>query len=229
VLTAGARRVGLVLVRVPRASEALQNEYGIFPILRDAEVLHLRGGENLVIQPGERSIEVSPRQTCCPSCPDVRAGQLKGSDSPQGNNVSSRGPLLARRARVKPTGARMRMNAALMGPNPSADGRELRYLLPEPVDSRQLTVESRERQRVATVRVVLTVGFCRVQEPTVNSNSELTVATSYLLPKCKIANPKLVAQCGQDAGGVEVGRAGRAGGPRSQRTAPNPEPRIPNS
>ena len=26
-------------------------------------------------QPGERSIEVSPRQTCCPSCPDVRAGQ----------------------------------------------------------------------------------------------------------------------------------------------------------
>ena len=47
---------------------------------------------------------------------------LKGSDSPQGNNINSRGPLLARRARVKPTGSRMKMNAALKGPNPSADG-----------------------------------------------------------------------------------------------------------
>jgi len=47
---------------------------------------------------------------------------LKGSDSPQGNNVNSRGPLLARRAWVKPTGSRMRMDAALKRPNPSADG-----------------------------------------------------------------------------------------------------------
>jgi len=46
--------------------------------------------------------------------------------------------------------------------------------------------------------------------------------------KSKIQNPKCLASGRQDAGGVEVGRAGRAGGPRSQRVAPNPKFRIEN-
>jgi len=46
--------------------------------------------------------------------------------------------------------------------------------------------------------------------------------------KSKIENPKCLASGRQDAGGVEVVRAGRAGGARSQRVAPNPKSRIEN-
>jgi hypothetical protein len=36
-------------------------------------------------------------------------------------------------------------------------------------------------EQVATVGALPTVAFCRVQQPTVNSNYKLTVATSYRL------------------------------------------------
>ena len=53
---------------------------------------------------------------------------------------------------------------------------EIRRLLDARTAKRPLIIE-----RVATVKAFLTVGSCRVYEPTVNSKDELTVATSLRL------------------------------------------------